>query len=183
MSFLLNYFGLKDDAPRATSGAETDTVRKIVEELDRMDPERARYVAAFAYVLSRVANADLTITPEETREMERIVAERGGLPREQAILVVQTAKTQNRLFGGAENFLVTREFAKIASREQKLALLDCLFAVSAIDESIVSAEDTEIRKIASEIGLEHADFIGVKTRYREHLEALKPRDDGRGGGP
>ena len=120
---------------------ETETVRKIVDALEGMDSQKARYVAAFAYLLSRVANADRNISQEETRAMERIVMERGGLPEEQAILVVQMAKTQNRLFGGTENFLVTQEFNEIASREQKLALLDCLYAVSAADNSISTKEE------------------------------------------
>ena len=101
--------------------------------------------------------------------------ERGELPEEQAIVVVQMAKTQNLLFGGTENYLVTREFARIASRKQKVALLQCLFAVSSVDESIVSEEDTEIRKVASEIGLSHSDFIEIKVEYRDHLEVLKKR--------
>lgn len=178
VSLLKRLFGVEDWEPSApASSAETDTVRKITEALDRLEPDRARYVAAFAYVLSRVASADMEISPEETRAMEAIVTERGGLPEEQAIIVVQMAKTQSRLFGGTENYLVTREFNRIATREQKLALLDCLFAVSASDESIVSAEDTEVRKIASELGLAHGDFIAVKSRYREHLEVLKNERD------
>ena len=178
MSFLKRFLGIDvtpDDRPDVVP--ETETVRKIIDSLDRLEPERSRYIAAFAYVLSRVAGADLEISSEETAAMERIVMERGELPEEQAIVVVQMAKTQNLLFGGTENFLVTREFSKIASRKQKIALLHCLFAVSAVDESIVSAEDTEIRKVASEIGLSHADFIEVKTQYRDHLEVLKKRQD------
>jgi hypothetical protein len=96
-------------------------VRKIAAALDRLDPDRARYIAAFAYILSRVARADLQISDVELREMERLVQEHGGLPEEQAVLVVQMAKTQSTLFGGVENFLVTREFDKIATREQKIA--------------------------------------------------------------
>ncbi len=153
--------------------AETETVRKIVDALDQMEPAQARYIAAFAYLLSRVAHADLDISPEETQEMERIVMERGGLPREQAILVVQMAKTQSRLFGGTENFLVTREFNKIATREQKLGLLHCLYAVSAADKSISSVEDHEIRKISRELLLSHQDFISVRLAYRDHLAVLK----------
>lgn len=84
-------------------------------------------------------------------------------------MVVQIAKTQNLLFGGAENFLVTREFESIATREQKIALLHCLFAVSAADRSISSAEDTTIRKIASELRLDHADFVAVKGCYADRL--------------
>jgi uncharacterized tellurite resistance protein B-like protein len=157
------------------SGVETDTVRKIVDALDRLDPERARFIAAFAYILSRVANADMNISAQEIAAMERIVMERAKLPEEQAVIVVQMAKTQNLLFGGTENYLVTREFNRIAGHDQKIALLDCLFAVSSADRSIVSAEDTEIRKIASELDLSHSEFIEIKSRYREFLEVLKDR--------
>lgn len=175
MSWIKSFLTGSDRA-EAAPAAETETVRKIIDSLDRLEPERARYLAAFAYILSRVANADREISTEETRIMEQILERRGKLPQEQALIVVQMAKTQNLLFGGTENFLVTREFARIADEEQKLQLVDCLFAVSAADQSIISAEDTEIRKISSELGLPHSAFIGVKSRYREYLEALKPDD-------
>ncbi|NIM63068.1 MAG: hypothetical protein GTO30_15925, partial [Acidobacteria bacterium] len=61
-------------------------------------------------MLSRVAHADLDISDDETRAMEELVIETGGLPEEQAIIVVQMAKTQNLLFGGTENYLVAKEF-------------------------------------------------------------------------
>ena len=158
---------------REAASPETETVRKIVDALEGMEPERARYIAAFAYLLSRVAHADLEISAEETRAMERIVMERGGLPEEQAILVVQMAKSQNRLFGGTENFLVTKEFNEIATREQKLALLDCLYAVSCADQSISTREDNEIRNISKELLLTHQDFIDVRLAYRDYLAVLK----------
>jgi uncharacterized tellurite resistance protein B-like protein len=156
-----------------STSPETETVRKIVDALDGMDPAQARYIAAFAYLLSRVAQADRDISSEETRMMERIIMERGGMPEEQAILVVQMAKTQNRLFGGTENFLVTQEFNEIATREQKLALLHCLYAVSAADQSISTREDNEIRNISKELLLSHEDFIDVRLEYRDYLSVLK----------
>ena len=170
---VLKFLGLEQKDAAASAAAETDTVRRITDALDRLDPDRARYIAAFAYILSRVSHADLNISPEETRAMEQILVERGGLPEAQAILVVQMAKTQSLLFGGTENFLVTREFNKIATREQKVALLDCLFAVSSSDESISVTEDNEIRQITSELRLDHADFIAARSRYRQHLAVLK----------
>jgi len=172
---LLGWGGDRKEQAPSLSPADTETVRKISLALDRLEPERARYIAAFAYLLSRVAAADLAISGEESREMERIVEEKGGIPEAQAVMVVQMAKTQNVLFGGVENFLVTREFDKIATREQKLALLHCLFAVSAADRSISSAEDTTIRKIASELRLEHSDFIGVRLAYVDRLASRGAR--------
>ena len=175
---ILKFLGLenKKTADRGAS-ADTDTVRKITESLDRLEPERARYIAAFAYILQRVAHADLHISQEETREMERILKKQGGLPEEQAILVVQLAKTQQLLFGGTEDFLVTREFSKLTSREQKMALLHCLFLVSASSDSVSVVEDNEIRQISRELRLDHKDFIDVRSAYRKHLAVLKKPPD------
>ncbi len=158
---------------QSTSSAETETVRKITDALDRMEPERARFIAAFAYLLGRVARADLNISAEETRVMERIVSEKGGIPEEQAIIVVQIAKSQNILFGATENYLVSREFNGMATQEQKLALIDCLFAVAAADQSISTVEDNEVSQIADELRIEHRDYIAVRSGYRQFLAVLK----------
>ena len=68
--------------------------------------------------------------------MERIVMQRGGLTEAQAVVAVQIAKSQNALFGGTDDYLVTRELAASTTRDEKLALLDCCFAVSAADRDI-----------------------------------------------
>ena len=109
--------------------------------------------------------------------MERIVMQQGGLPEELAVVVVQMAKTQNQLFGGTENYLVTREFERIATREQKLALLNCLFAVTAADESITSEEDNVVKQVSSELKLSHDDYIAARSHFRQYLAVLKPSKD------
>ena len=171
---ILKFLGLNSsDAKGSTSSAETETVRKIVQKLDQLPEPEARYIAAFAFLLSRAARADLQIGADETAVMERIVVERGGLPEELAVVVVQMAKTQNQLFGSTEDYLVTREFERLATREQKLALLDCLFAVTAADENITSEEDNVVKQIASELKLSHLEFIAARARFREYLAVLK----------
>lgn len=148
-------------------------MRRIVDSLDRLDPDRARYLAAFAYVLSRVARADLKVSADETRAMERIIVEHGGLTHDQAIIVVEIAKHQNLFFGGTEDFLVTREFNRIATQEQKMTLLDCLFAVAASEAMVSVAEENEIKKVVSELGLSHPDYITVRSRYRDRLAVMQ----------
>jgi uncharacterized tellurite resistance protein B-like protein len=171
---LLKFLGLSGPEPDSLKASgEVESIRKISKELDQLDPRRARYLAAFAFLLGRVAHADLDVSEEELMEMERIIMEKGHLPRDQAVMVVEIAKRQNLLFGHVENFLVTREFNQLASKEQKLELLDCLFAVSSSDESVSSIEDREIRQIASELLLEHREFIQVRSGYRKHLGVFK----------
>lgn len=169
---ILRFLGLSGSAP-SSSSADTQTVRRIVASLDALEPDRARYIAAFAFLLCRVARADLHISTEEAAAMERLVMEKGGLSEDQALLVLQIAKSQETLFGSTEDFLVTREFNKIASREQKLALLDCLYAVSAADDSISTAEDNEIVRIGAELQLPREDVVAARSRYRDYLAVLK----------
>jgi uncharacterized tellurite resistance protein B-like protein len=117
--------------------------------------------------------ADRKISAAETQAMERIVAERGALPEAQAVMVVQMAKSQNVLFGGTEDFLVAREFARTASYDQKLALLECLYIVSATDATITLAEDQEIARVALELKIEHADVVRARLARREYLSVLR----------
>ena len=168
-----SFLGLPDRPAHAVPANETEAVRKVVEALDNLDADRARFIAAFGYILGRVAHADLKISPEETAAMERLIEQYGQLPPEQAMVVVQMAKSRNQLFGGTENFLVTREFHQIATREQKMSLLDCAFAVAAAEGNISGVEDNEIRQIASELRLEHPDFIAVRSRWKEQLAVFQ----------
>ncbi|HEX8025512.1 MAG TPA: hypothetical protein VF484_04830, partial [Candidatus Limnocylindrales bacterium] len=48
--------------PGVDERADTETVRRIVDEIASLEPERARYLAAFAYILTRAAAADLDIS-------------------------------------------------------------------------------------------------------------------------
>lgn len=169
---ILDLLGLRRGAAREETG-DTETVRKIIRELESLPPERARYVAAFAFILARVANADLDISEEETRRMEQILQGLGNLPMEQAVLAVQIAKSQHRLAGGTESFLVTRELKEIATREQCRELLDCLFAVSAADDSISAPEEAQIRQIASELGFSLGEMVEIRSAWSHKRDVLK----------
>ncbi len=147
-------------------------LRETLAALDHLAPERARYLGAFAYLLGRVAQADQHVSPEETRAMEAIVREHGELSEAQAMVVVQLAKTSNLLFGGTANYLVARQFSDLATYEQKLALMRCLFAVSATDASISTAEEGEIHRIANELRIDRPDLVALRVAHQRHLPGL-----------
>ncbi len=151
---------------------EPTPLRESLQALDHLEPARARYLAAFAYLLGRVAHADQHVSPAETQAMESLVTEHGELTPDQAMLVVQLAKTNNLLFGGTDNFLVAREFAALATGEQKLALMRCLFAVSVTDASISTLEESEIHKIGRELKIDQADLIALRVAHQRHLPGL-----------
>lgn len=170
---ILELLGFGRGGARDTVAGDTDTVRRIVHELESLPPERARYVAAFAFILARVAHADLQISEEETLRMEQILQSTGHLSTEQARLAVRLAAARHQVEGGTESFLVTREFREIATREQCRELLDCLFAVSAADDSISGVEEGQIRQIASELNLEPADLAEIRARWAAKRAILR----------
>jgi len=88
------------------------------------------------------------------------------------VAVVQLAKTSNLLFGGTANFLVAREFSELATYEQKLALMRCLFTLSAADETISMAEEGEIHRIANELRIDHPDLVALRVSHQRHLPGM-----------
>jgi uncharacterized tellurite resistance protein B-like protein len=147
-------------------------LRDLVDALDRLEPERARHLARFAYLLGRVAYADRHVSDEETRAMEALVSNEGRLSPDQALLVVSLAKTSNLLFGGTADFSVAQEFAEAATYEQKLALARCLFAVASSDQSISLSEESEIHRITNQLRIEPQDLTALRLQHRRFLPGL-----------
>jgi uncharacterized tellurite resistance protein B-like protein len=171
MKALQRLLGLRGDVDEATR--DTATVRRIAAELDALPPAEARFLAAFAFVLARVARADLEISGEETEQMMKLVREYSTLSEAQALLVVQMAKTQATALGGTENYLVTRQFKDMSNRAQRVDLLRCLFAVAAADQNISVVENTEITQIGEELGFSSTEIASVRAAYRDQLSVLK----------
>ncbi len=157
--------------PAAANG-ETETVRRIVASLEAMPPDEARYLAGFAYILGRAAAADLDISAVETGAMEQIVMEHGGLNEAQAVIVVEIAKTQARLRGGTEDFLVTREFRQLATEEERVALMRCCFIVAAGD-SISAGESAVLAEIANELDLTADQITALRSEFTDHFAAVQ----------
>jgi uncharacterized tellurite resistance protein B-like protein len=166
---LLKWLGLATE--KESDGG--NRLAEIEQILAPFGKDKARYLACFAYILTRPARADHEVSDEEARLMEQLVAGRTGASPQQAAIIVQVAREAARKSGGTEDFLITREFERIATREEKLELLDCLFAVGAADDSILTVEDNEVRRVASELNLEHSDYIAVRRRHIAQLKVLQ----------
>ena len=188
MSFLHRLFGGADAPPTGAqpdaenaagapappaSAAETATVRRIVERLEALPPDRARLLAGAAYVVSRAANADLAITPDETALMERTLVEGNGISEVEAVIVVEIARQQARLFGSTEDYLVTREFKRVATPEQRLAVMRACFLVAAADDEISSPESAVLNQIATELEIEPGEFDSIRSGHRDQLSVVR----------
>ena len=152
---------------------DTQTVRRIVGELAALPPDGARYLAAFAYILTRAAAADLVVSDVEERAIEGIVVEHGGLTEAQAVLVTQVARNQEVLFGATEDFLVTRQFREISTPEQRLELLRCCYLVGAADDSITTDESDTFQEIAKELDVDPDAVKVIRHEFEPKLAAIQ----------
>jgi hypothetical protein len=159
--------------PPSADMNETETVRKIVGQLESLPIEQRRFVAGFAYVLGRAANADLTFEPVEVAAIEHAVMDVAGLTESQAVLVTEIARTQAELYGATEDFLVTREFARTASQEDRERLLRTAFAIGASDQTITSTESAELNEIGKELGFTDAEVDAIRNEYRDSLSVVQ----------
>ena len=154
-------------------GDDTETVQRISAQLGSMPVEEARYIASFAYVLARVAQADLLIDERETTEIKQQVASLSDLSEDSCTLVVEIAKSQADLTGGTENYVVTRQFRKISNSGQRNKLLACAFAVAASNGEISAEESTELTLIGEELGFTRAEVNAFRSQHRDTISVLK----------
>jgi uncharacterized tellurite resistance protein B-like protein len=145
----------------------------LEQALSQVPPEEARRVAAFAYLLSRVAHADDEVSEAERGAMIHLLVDRAHLAPDQAAIVIGIATSKIVHVRGTQDYLVSREVAAKATVEEKRALIDGLYAVCAADGNISTIEDNDVRRVASEIDLEHHDVVEIRARYRGSLAVLK----------
>jgi uncharacterized tellurite resistance protein B-like protein len=153
--------------------SDTDTVRRIVRELEALPPERARFLASFAYVLTRAAAADMEIASVEMAAIERLIGEYGGLPPAQAVLVAEMARTQSLLYGGTEDYLVTRQFRALSTEDERIALLRCCYLVGAADDTITASESDTLQEIAKELDLDRPTVNSIRNEFASKLSAIQ----------
>lgn len=164
---------LTQAASAATTAGDTATVRRIVARLESMPPDQARLVAAAAYTLARAAHADLDISVEEMAAIERELQATGSLDEPTAVLVAEMAKLQAKSVGGTEDYVVTREFAALATDAQKIDVLRACFVVSAANGVISAEESAAVNQIANELALDPDVLTRVRSEFHERLSAVQ----------
>ncbi len=184
MSFLTRVLGL--DAPASAtlpvdphaplpsvSVGETESVRRIASRLAALPPARARFLAAFAYLLGRAANANLQISDAEAAEMERLVTEVGGVDAGTASTVVDLARARADRYGATEDYLVTREFKAISTMDERERLLRCCFVVMAADDEVDEHESWLANRLAEELDIERPDLNRIRAEFHDRLSGVR----------
>ena len=124
-------------------------------------------------MVSRAANADTATSADEAALREQMLVERLGVSEAEAVIVVEIARQQAFRFGSTEDYLVSREFKRVSTPEQRLGVMRPCFQVAAANDEISSPESAVLNQIATELGIEPADFHVVPSEHREKLSVVR----------
>jgi len=173
---LLRFLGL--GANSTGRDAEPASLVEIGQSLESLTPEQSRLAAAFAYLLARVAGADLRTDEKERAAMAERLEVFGEIDADQARILADTAVRAADLHGASDDHLVTRAFRDMTEQDERLRLLRCLYAVAAADETISNVEDNEIFEVATAIGVSRSDVIALRSKWTKYLGSMKalPRE-------
>ena len=168
---LLRFLGLGGNA--AGRDAEPSSLVELGANLESMEPGEARLAAGFAYLLARVAGADLRTEESEEAAIADRLTTFAKLAPETAAVLAQAAIRVTEAHGGTDDHLVARAFRDMTEHEERLRLLRCLYAVAAADDTITTVEDNEIFEIATAIGVGRTDVIAIRREWKQYLGTLK----------
>lgn len=170
MSRILRFLGLDEPGEGATPSLG---LAAIEAELEGLPPDRARFIAAFAYLLARVADADLEVADRERDAMARVLEHHAGLEERDARMVAELAILQAEEIDGSTHNIVSRRFREMSDHKERIQLVDGLFAVAAADDVVSVEEGNEVFRVAEELGLERLEVVAVRARYRDKLAEFK----------
>ena len=158
---------------RPTSKPDDDLVSVVQTRLGRLPADRAEMIAAFAGLLIRVAHADDEVSEVEAVALRRLVDEHADLGADETEAVATLVTSHLARMAGIEYSRLTRAMNAHASPEEKLRLLDCLYAMATADDIVTVVEEEQIRAVARALMLSHTQLIEVRKRYADQLEVLR----------
>jgi tellurite resistance protein len=140
---------LEDGRMKSLSEAVSEGTSRMLNLLEKHEPDAANYLAAFSFALARIAYADGTVTDSERDEMRRILHEVAKLEAAEVNFIMEISMMQKRAKTGLDNRISQSTFDEIRAQH----FLDSLYAIARADGKTSSEELIEIEAIAAEFGL------------------------------
>lgn len=141
---------LEDGRMKSLSEAVSEGTSRMLNLLEKHDPNSANYLAAFSFALARVAYADNQVSDSERQRMREILGEFGQLEASEIDFIMELSMMQRRVRAGISD----RVNNPFADSERGDHLVKSLYAIAQADGKVSSEEIQEIQAIAAEFGVD-----------------------------
>jgi putative ABC transport system ATP-binding protein len=143
---------LEDGRMKPLSEVVSEGTSRMLNLLEKHDPNSANYLASFAFALARIAYADGKVRDSERAEMRRILHEVAKLESAEVEFIMELSMMLKRTKSGLDNRLENPAL----NEDRAEHFLDSLFAIARADGLVTSEELMEIEAIAAEFGITKA---------------------------
>lgn len=141
---------LEDGRMKSLTEAVSEGTSRMLNLLEKHDPNSASFLATFAFALARVAYADNEVTEDERLAMRDILRDVAQLKESEVDFIMELSLMQKR----AQVEMNNQGEAPGMEENRRSLLIDSLYAVAEADGHVSEEELEEIRSIAAEFGAE-----------------------------
>jgi uncharacterized tellurite resistance protein B-like protein len=127
-----------------------------------------RHICLLGGLMGIVAQADGQIDSRELEEIRMQLRMRHNFDPES--LEILTMIIEEESVRGLDRATLISEYTANATFQERVELLNLLFAVAAADQALTFAELEELRGISAALGLSHRQYIDCKLRARENTQ-------------
>jgi len=131
---------------------------------EQVTPEMYR-LCLLGGLMGIVAQADGELDARELEEIRRQIRFRGNFEAEALEVLVSIIEEES--VRGLDRARLIAEYSRNLGFEERVGLLDLLFAVAAANGSLTHAELEELRGISGALGLSHRQYIDSKLRAKQ----------------
>jgi len=135
--------------------------------------DKIKLITGWAGLLGRVAYADMDFDEREIMKIRQILNDTHNLDEHSAGLVADLFIKKRTDLLSIEDHLYARMINDVATKNQKIELLEALYQIAAADDTIRESEDSTIRTISRDLHLSHTDFITVRRHLKNKLAVFQ----------
>jgi putative ABC transport system ATP-binding protein len=140
---------LEDGHMKSLSEVVSEGTSRMLNLLEKHDPDSANYLATFSFALTRIAHSDGIVRDSERSEMRRILHEVARLEPAEVEFIMELSMMLKRTASSLGNRIEN----PVLDENRAEHFMESLFAIARADGKVTSDELVEIEAIAAEFGL------------------------------
>ncbi|MBT5472271.1 MAG: hypothetical protein HOK41_16830 [Nitrospina sp.] len=136
--------------------------------VSQLPEDRLYFLCMVGTLMASIAHVDNEFDPAEKKALKKCLAEQFSLKGKELTLLLEVVEEQGK--SDFDFHEVVTEINRLTSYNDRLHLMECLFAVAAADGNIAHDEAEEIRRITKAMRISHSIFIEAKVRAGKSIK-------------
>ena len=133
----------------------------------KLPEERLYFICLVGTLMAAVAHVDENFDPAEKKALKSCLRDQFSLKEKELKLLFEVVEEQARQ--GFDFHEVVTELNRVASYNDRIHLMECLFEVSIADGKMSHEEAQETRRITKALRIPHKTFIEYKVRALDKI--------------